>query len=190
MKSFKVKNPLERDADMGPVINAGAFKSITGFIDRAGKDPRVQRIWGGEFSDKAGYWIQPTFYEVDADRHELVNVEIFGPVTAIRPVENAEHALRIIQGNTYRLTGAVWSRNEAFLERWVPILSEYAGNFYVNRKTTGATVDQQPFGGDGASGTNYKAGGAWYLLQFVSQGTVTRRHSRVLRRFGPWGWMG
>lgn len=188
MKGFKMKNPLERDADMGPVINRSAFKNISGFLERAKKDSRVSTVWGGEYAGDRGFYIQPTFLEVDADQHELINIEIFGPVTAVRPVQDAEHALRIIRGNAYRLTGAVWSSDEAFLQRWVPVLSEYAGNFYVNRKTTGAVVDQQPFGGDGASGTNYKAGGAWYLLQFLSQGTVTRRHGRTLPRPGLWGW--
>lgn len=70
------------------------------------------------------------------------------------------------------------SRNETFLEQAIPVLSQLAGNFYVNRKTTGAVVNQQPFGGDGASGTNAKAGGKWYVLNFVSQGTITRRHIR------------
>jgi 1-pyrroline-5-carboxylate dehydrogenase len=188
MKGFKMKNPLERDADMGPVINRGAFQSITGFIDRAKKDPKVKTVWGGEYSGDKGFYIQPTFLEVDADAHELINVEVFGPVTAVRACQDVEHALRIIQSNKYRLTGAVWSSNESFLEKWVPVLAEYAGNFYVNRKTTGAVVDQQPFGGDGASGTNYKAGGAWYLLQFLSQGTITRRHGRALKDRSLWGW--
>lgn len=189
LKNFKTKNPLERDADMGPVINHGAYKNIVGFIERAQKDPKVTTLCGGEYSDGEGYYVQPTIFEVDSDAHELINVEIFGPVLAVRAVENVEHAVRVLQNNTYRLTGAVWSSNEDFLARWVPVLSEYAGNFYVNRKTTGAVVDQQPFGGDGSSGTNYKAGGAWYLLQFLSQGTVTRRHARSLPDSSLWGWM-
>jgi 1-pyrroline-5-carboxylate dehydrogenase len=188
MKRFKVGNPLERDVDMGPVINRGAFDDITGFIRRGAGDDRVRTIWGGEFSDANGFYIQPTIFEVDADRHELINVEIFGPVTTVRPCDDVDHAIRIIQGNTYRLTGGVWSSDEEFLHRYVPVLSEYAGNFYVNRKITAAVVDQQPFGGDGASGTNYKAGGLWYLLQFLSQGTVTRRHARIHRRPGIWNW--
>lgn len=189
MKSFQMKNPLERDSDMGPVINRKAYDGITGFIRRGQDDSRVRLLFGGEYSDQNGFWIQPTFFEVNTDEHELVSVEVFGPVVAFRPVDNVDHAIRIIASNTYRLTGAIWSSDENFLASYVPILSEYAGNFYVNRKTTGAVVDQQPFGGDGASGTNYKAGGIWYLLQFLSQGTVTRRHGRSLRKPGPWSWL-
>jgi 1-pyrroline-5-carboxylate dehydrogenase len=171
------------------VINRGAFETITGFIQRARKDSNVKTLTGGEFSDKKGWYIQPTFFEVDADEHELLSVEIFGPVVAVKVYDHVDQAIERLRKNTYRLTGAVCSKDEAFLSRVVPIASEYAGNLYVNRKTTGATVDQQPFGGDGASGTNYKAGGMYYLLQFLSQGTVTRRHGRIPRRPGLWNWV-
>jgi 1-pyrroline-5-carboxylate dehydrogenase len=85
---------------------------------------------------------------------------------------------RMLQSHNYRLTGSVISRNEEFLQKYVPVLSEFAGNLYVNRKTTGAVVDQQPFGGDGASGTNFKAGSKHYLMNFISPGTIARRHTR------------
>lgn len=189
MGAFKTGNPLERATQMGPVINRGAYETITGFIKRGKSDSKVRLLWGGEFSDEKGFFIQPTIFEVEADRHELLSVEIFGPVVAVKVYDRIEEAVEIIRNNTYRLTGSVWSSDEQFLARWVPVLSEFAGNFYVNRKTTGAIVDQQPFGGDGASGTNFKAGGIWYLLSFISQGTVTRRHGRFHRHPGIWNWV-
>jgi len=47
-------------------------------------------------------------------------------------------------------------------------LTHTAGNFYINDKPTGAVVDQQPFGGGRASGTNDKAGTIFNLLRWVS----------------------
>jgi 1-pyrroline-5-carboxylate dehydrogenase len=120
--------------------------------------------------------VSPTIIEVYVDKHELLSEEIFGPVIAVRTYKKFEDAVSIIQQHNYRLTGSVISKNENFLEQAVPVLSQLAGNFYVNRKTTGAIVNMQPFGGDGASGTNGKAGGKWYLLNFISQGTITRRN--------------
>lgn len=189
MKGFKTGNPLERTTNMGPVINRGAFETITGFIKRGKADAKVRTLWGGEFSGDSGFFIEPTIFEVEADEHELLATEIFGPVLAIKVYDRIDEAVALIGRNTYRLTGSLCSEDETLLAKYVPILSEYAGNFYVNRKTTGAIVDQQPFGGDGASGTNYKAGGASYLLQFLSQGTVTRRHARIRRRPGLWNWL-
>jgi len=47
-----------------------------------------------------------------------------------------------------------------------------AGNFYVNDKSTGSVVGQQPFGGGRLSGTNDKAGGPHYLLRWASPQNV------------------
>jgi 1-pyrroline-5-carboxylate dehydrogenase len=48
------------------------------------------------------------------------------------------------------------------------VLAHAAGNFYINDKPTGAVVNQQPFGGGRASGTNDKAGSMQNLLRWVS----------------------
>jgi len=177
-KSQNMVNPVERKADLGPVINKRAFDKIKAAIDKAKNDKACTILTGGNADDSKGFFIEPTLIEVGQDTHDLLSIEIFGPVTAIRTYKNLEDAVRIIEQHPYRLTGAVISRNETFLETAVPVLSQLAGNFYVNRKTTGAVVNQQPFGGDGASGTNAKAGGRWYVLNFVSQGAITRRHTR------------
>ena len=177
-QALQMINPVERKADLGPVINQRAFDKIKSAIEKAKTDPNCTFIAGGKTDDSKGFFIEPTLIEVATDKHDLLSVEIFGPVTAIRTYKNIDDAVRMIEQHQYRLTGSVISRNETFLEKAIPVLSQLAGNFYVNRKTTGAVVNQQPFGGDGASGTNAKAGGKWYVLNFVSQGSITRRHTR------------
>ena len=51
----------------------------------------------------------------------------------------------------------------------------YVGNFYVNRKITGALVGVQPFGGYNMSGTCAKAGGSDYLLLFLQAKSICQR---------------
>jgi 1-pyrroline-5-carboxylate dehydrogenase len=51
-------------------------------------------------------------------------------------------------------------------------LRHAAGNFYINDKSTGAVVGQQPFGGARASGTNDKAGSAGLLHRFISARSI------------------
>ncbi|MEN9826290.1 MAG: 1-pyrroline-5-carboxylate dehydrogenase [Pseudomonadota bacterium] len=177
-QALQMINPVERKADLGPVINQRAFDKIKSAIEKAKTDSSCTFIAGGKTDDSKGFFIEPTLIEVSTDHHDLLSVEIFGPVTAIRTYKTLDDAVRMIEQHQYRLTGSVISRNETFLEKAIPVLSQLAGNFYVNRKTTGAVVNQQPFGGDGASGTNAKAGGKWYVLNFVSQGSITRRHTR------------
>ncbi len=176
--SLVLCNATERKCDVGPVINERQFNKITSYIERAKNDKNCKIIAGGTYEKNNGFYVAPTIIEVNVDKHELLSEEIFGPVVAVRTFKKFEDVVPLISQHNYRLTGSVLSRNETFLEKAVPILSQLAGNFYVNRKTTGAIVNMQPFGGDGASGTNGKAGGKWYLLNFISQGTITRRNVR------------
>lgn len=178
MTTLRVKDPCERDTDMGPVINARAFERISHALARAGADESVRLLCGGGSMNSQGFFVQPTLFEVDADQHFMLTAELFGPVTAVKTFTELDEVVSCLKHHNYRLTGSVVSRDETFLHRAVPILSEFAGNFYINRKTTGAVVGQQPFGGDGASGTNFKAGSKTYLTHFISPGTITRRHSR------------
>lgn len=58
------------------------------------------------------------------------------------------------------------------------MLRQAVGNMYINDQSTGAVVNQQPFGGARLSGTNDKAGGPHYVLRFASPLSVkiTRAH--------------
>ncbi|HEY9766270.1 MAG TPA: aldehyde dehydrogenase family protein, partial [Chroococcales cyanobacterium] len=49
----------------------------------------------------------------------------------------------------------------------------HVGNLYFNRKCTGALVGVHPFGGFNMSGTDSKAGGNDYLLQFTQAKLVS-----------------
>jgi 1-pyrroline-5-carboxylate dehydrogenase len=52
-------------------------------------------------------------------------------------------------------------------------LRHAAGNFYINNKTTGAVIGQQPFGGSRGSGTNDKAGTKIKLLKWTRVRTIS-----------------
>lgn len=183
--ALTICSSIERRCDMGPVVSERQFDKIVGYIERAKKDEHCNIILGGNFDKSKGFYVSPTFIEVSQDKHPLLSEEIFGPVLAVRTYQTWQDAVSIIEQHQYRLTGSVISKNETFLKKVIPVLSQLAGNFYVNRKTTGAFVNMQPFGGDGASGTNAKAGGKWYLLNFVSQGVITRRHARTTTTTSP-----
>jgi 1-pyrroline-5-carboxylate dehydrogenase len=75
----------------------------------------------------------------------------------------------------YGLTGAVYSRALDRLDR--ARLEFHVGNLYLNRGCTGALVGVHPFGGFNLSGTDSKAGGPDYLLNFTQGKTVSERVS-------------
>ena len=101
--------------------------------------------------------------------------EIFGPVLAVTKARDFDHAMEMANDSEYGLTGA-----DLFEEpREIPSAREefFVGNLYINRKCTGAMVGAHPFGGFNMSGTDSKAGGPDYLLQFVEAKSIAEKIS-------------
>lgn len=93
--------------------------------------------------------------------------ELFGPILGLMRAKNLEEALELANGTPYGLTSGLQSLDEREIETWLEKIE--AGNCYINRTTTGAIVQRQPFGGIKASsfGRGFKAGGPHYLTQFM-----------------------
>jgi 1-pyrroline-5-carboxylate dehydrogenase len=101
--------------------------------------------------------------------------EIFGPVLTIYVYEprQFEETLELVDKTSpYALTGSIFAQDRYAVELASKKLVNAAGNFYINDKPTGAVVDQQPFEGARASGTNDKAGSILNLLRWVSPRTI------------------
>lgn len=173
VREITVGDPADPDTFMGPVINAGAWKSIMSYIDIGRKEGRV--VAGGEGTDKEGFFIQPTVIADIAPEAKISQEEIFGPVLAVIKAKNFDDALAIANNTEFGLTGAVFSRNPEKLER--ASREFHVGNLYLNRKCTGALVGVHPFGGFNMSGTDSKAGGRDYLLLFLQAKVVSRARS-------------
>ncbi|KAL2773305.1 delta-1-pyrroline-5-carboxylate dehydrogenase, mitochondrial isoform c precursor, partial [Daubentonia madagascariensis] len=76
--------------------------------------------------------------------------EIFGPVLTVYvyPDDKYKETLQLVDTTTsYGLTGAVFARDKEVIQEATKMLRNAAGNFYINDKSTGSVVGQQPFGG-------------------------------------------
>ena len=158
---------------MGAVIDANSFKTQKAAIDEAKQKASI--VAGGTYDDSEGWFVRPTVVETDDPGFRLLKEELFGPVVTayVYPHDKYGDALDLIdKGSPYGLTGAVFARDRAAIDRAEDTLRYTAGNFYVNDKPTGAVVGQQPFGGARASGTNDKAGSMWNLIRWVSPRSV------------------
>lgn len=156
------------DNYMGPVISEGALKTITNYIRIAKKEGRI--VTGGGKAPGKGYYLQPTIVADVAPNARIFQEEIFGPVLAITKAKDFNHAISLANATEYGLTGAVYSLNREKIEQAKKHF--FVGNLYVNRKCTGAMVGAHPFGGFNMSGTDSKAGGPDYLLQFLQAKSI------------------
>jgi len=148
---------------MGPVINERSMNSILGYIEIGREEGRL--VAGGERLPGEGYFLAPTIFEGVDRKARIFQEEIFGPVLAVTPARDFDHALELANDSEYGLTGSVYTRNREKIERAKDVF--HVGNLYINRKCTGAMVGAHPFGGFNMSGTDSKAGGPDYLFWFT-----------------------
>jgi RHH-type proline utilization regulon transcriptional repressor/proline dehydrogenase/delta 1-pyrroline-5-carboxylate dehydrogenase len=183
-RCLTVGDPTLPGTDIGPVIDADAAARIKQFIEIGSKEGKLelQLPVPEGLEAKVGLpYVGPAIISGIRPEHRLANDEIFGPVLAVIKVKDFEEALAVANGTAYKLTGGIYSRKPAHLER---AKREYrVGNLYLNRGITGALVGRQPFGGFGMSGLGSKAGGGGYLEHFVVPRALCENTMR--RGFAP-----
>ena len=173
---LRVGDPLDRDAYMGPVIDAEAVERFKEAVKEARKEGRV--LAGGEVLDDLepkGNYVAPTVVGDLPTDHRLFKDELFVPLVAVAPVDSLEQALELANDTEYGLTAGFYSADPAEVEEFLDRIQ--AGVVYVNRKagaTTGAWPGVQPFGGWKGSGSSGKAGGGlYYVQQFMREQSQT-----------------
>uniref|UniRef100_A0A665XBW1 Multifunctional fusion protein n=1 Tax=Echeneis naucrates TaxID=173247 RepID=A0A665XBW1_ECHNA len=180
LRNIKVGDPVK---DFGTffsaVIDDKSFSRIKKWLDHAKSSPNLHVIAGGNCDDKKGYFVEPTIIETKDPQDAIMNEEIFGPVLTVYVYSEKEYreVLQLIDSTSpYALTGAVFAQDKTVIDQAAKILRNAAGNYYVNDKSTGSIVAQQPFGGARASGTNDKPGGPHYVLRWTSPQVVKETH--------------
>jgi RHH-type proline utilization regulon transcriptional repressor/proline dehydrogenase/delta 1-pyrroline-5-carboxylate dehydrogenase len=165
---LRVGQADEFATEVPPVIEREAQERVVRYAEQSGA---VLRPVPAE-----GWFVPPTVVVGLADDAPVNREEIFGPLLSVTAVKDMEQACDVVDSLPFALTGGLFSRNPATVERVAARLP--VGNLYVNRGITGAMVGRQPFGGNRRSGIGSKAGGPDYLLQFTEPRVVTENTMR------------
>src|SRR5687767_3491364 len=181
---LKLHDPTNPVTNLSAVINEKAFKTINSYIEK-GKSEGGRLLIGGGSDGEQGFFIEPTVIADVKPGATIEQEEIFGPVLAVIKAQNYDDALNIANDTEFGLTGAVYSADEAKLER--ARREFHVGNLYLNRKCTGALVGVHPFGGFNMSGTDSKAGGRDYLLLFLQAKVSAERVGATTKRVAEAG---
>lgn len=172
-EKLKIGQPTDAETEMTAVINQKSFDNAKRMIEFA-KMEGGEIVVGGDGNHEEGYYIQPTIIKNVKAGDTIEQQEVFAPVLAVIKVKNYDEALDVANGTEYGLTGSVYSASEENLQR--ARRDFQVGNLYLNRKCTGALVGVHPFGGFNMSGTDSKAGGREYLLQFMQGKSIAQKH--------------
>ncbi|XP_065060701.1 delta-1-pyrroline-5-carboxylate dehydrogenase, mitochondrial-like [Rhopilema esculentum] len=175
MGQLKLGNPEEYSTYLSAVIDERSFDKISSYIDYARNSPQEEIVAGGKCDKSVGYFVEPTLIETKDPNSKLLNEEIFGPVLTafVYPASEYKEYMKLASTTSpYGLTGSIFAKNRNVIEDACEIFKQSAGNFYINDKSTGSVVGQQPFGGARASGTNDKAGMNTYMLKWLSPRSI------------------
>ena len=173
---LKLGDGLQKETDMGPVINESQFNKILRYIE-IGKKEGAKLILGGKTYQEGnctkGYFIEPTLFVEVTPEMRIAQEEIFGPVVSVIEAEDLGDAIQIVNGTPYGLSSAIYTQDvnaSAVAERDLE-----TGIVYINASTIGAEI-QLPFGGIKRSGFGRKeAGGRGGALDTYSRWKVIYR---------------
>jgi len=164
IESIRVGSAWDMSTRLGPMI-----KPPDGDLERGLKELEKGESWAvmARMQDDNPSLYSPAVKWNVAPGSYTHMTEFFGPVLAVLRADNLEHAIELTNQTGYGLTSGLESLDEREHEQWRDGI--LAGNLYINRVTTGAVVQRQPFGGMGKSafGPGIKAGGPNYVAQLM-----------------------
>lgn len=186
MQTLRTDAPSKLSTDLGPLIDDAARARIVEHVTKLKSRYRIV----GEAPPPAradSAYLSPIAFELNAIRD--LSEEIFGPVLHIVrfKANEVDQVVEQINALGYGLTMGLHTRIDT---RVAEVMAQAkVGNLYVNRNQIGAVVGEQPFGGEGLSGTGPKAGGPNYLkrLSNTSMDTPAPTPDTAIDLPGPTG---
>jgi succinate-semialdehyde dehydrogenase/glutarate-semialdehyde dehydrogenase len=161
MGALKVGPGLDRQMQVGPMINSRAAEDIASLVDASIAAGSTALI-GGERMDGPGSYYPPTVLSGISADDPILDIEIFGPVAPVVSFTTEEEAIALANATPFGLAAYVYTGDLARALR----VSERvdAGMVGVNR---GFISDPAaPFGGVKQSGLG-REGGHEGLLEFL-----------------------
>jgi malonate-semialdehyde dehydrogenase (acetylating)/methylmalonate-semialdehyde dehydrogenase len=107
-RQLKIKNGLELDAEMGPIVSSAAHGRITGYIDIGEREGAKLVVDGRKFhAAKAGagcdngFWIGGSLFDNVTPEMKIYKEEIFGPVLGCVRVKDFAAAVELVNSHEY-----------------------------------------------------------------------------------------
>ncbi|WP_405138139.1 aldehyde dehydrogenase family protein [Nocardia sp. NBC_01388] len=165
-----VGDPFDPATAVGPMVTVAHRNRVLGYI-RRGIEEGATLVTGGtdpvEGLDR-GWFVRPTVFSDVDPAMTIAQEEIFGPVLAILPYDDEDHAVAIANGTHYGLSGGVWSADPERAQRVARRLR--TGQVEING---GAFSPVAPFGGYKQSG-NGRELGPYGVLEFLETKAMFR----------------
>ena len=142
---LKVGNPLDKDCDVGPMIDEAEAKRAEGWIREAVAEGAKVLIGGR----REGRVLQPTVLANARPEMKVMCQEAFAPLVSLYEYETFEDAVRMVEDSPYGLQAGVYTNDLRKAFHAVDRIN--AGGVMIN-DTSIFRVDHMPYGGNKLSG--------------------------------------
>ena len=107
-RTLIIKDGVNLDAEMGPIVTAAAHSRITGYIDQGVKEGAQLLVDGRTFTGKNagtacenGFWMGGTLFDHVTPEMKIYKEEIFGPVLGCVRVKDLKEAVDLINAHEF-----------------------------------------------------------------------------------------
>lgn len=152
-KVLRVRNPLDPESTMGPVVSREHQQRLNDLIRSAadaGGTLHEVGTWEVANEDADGYWVRPTLVTGLSDEHPLVRDEQFGPVVPVLTYDTEDEVVFRANNVEQSLASSVWSTDDTHAQAIARRLD--VGFTFLNCANRAGTSLRAAFGGRGLSG--------------------------------------
>jgi alpha-ketoglutaric semialdehyde dehydrogenase len=180
--ALRLGDGLRDDVEVGPIINEQQLRRVHSYTE-IGREEGARLALGGEVAGDGelahGYFYRPTVFTDVQPSMRIAQEEIFGPTTAVIPVDSLEAAIQAANSTRYGLSLSVYTNDLRMAFRAIHEL--HSGIVYVNAPTIGAEI-QLPFGGTRDTGNGHREAGGHVLDEFSEWKSIYIDYSGRLQR--------
>jgi lactaldehyde dehydrogenase / glycolaldehyde dehydrogenase len=131
---LRLGNPMRTDIDLGPKVNQMELEKLERMVARAQEQGAEIVLGGGrpegeEF--QRGFWYAPTVLTNVRNDMDIMQQEIFGPISPVMPFDDFEEAIALANDTRYGLSAYLFTNDLKRMMRAVQAVR--SGEVYINK---------------------------------------------------------
>ena len=133
-KQLRIGDPMRTDIDLGPKVNQVEVEKLDRMVARA-REQGAEVVLGGKRPEgeqfQKGFWYEPTVLTNVRNDMEIMQQEIFGPITPIMAFDDFEEAIALANDTRYGLSAYLFTSDLKKMMRAVRAIR--SGEVYINK---------------------------------------------------------